>query len=95
MTEDEQARYRATYLNERCENMGLAQALRSEGRQQGRLEGRQEDAVRLLKRRLTRRFGPLPDWAESQLSKASTDQLELWADRILGADSLDAAFHQT
>ena len=47
----------------------------------------------ILCRQLTRRFGPLPEWAEAKLSQASTDQLEHWADRILDADSLDAVFH--
>ena len=88
LTDDEQAHYRATYLNKRGELMGLGQALRAEGRQ----EGRQEEAARLLRRQLTRRFGPLPAWVEAKLAQATTDTLELWADRILDAASLDEVF---
>jgi hypothetical protein len=68
--------------------MGFAQYYRAEGRQ----EGRQEEATQLLRRLMTRRFGPLPDWAESKLTQAKTETLERWADRLLDADTLEAVF---
>ncbi|WP_368860935.1 DUF4351 domain-containing protein [Desulforhabdus sp. TSK] len=37
---------------------------------------------------LTRRFGPLPDWAEQRLASASSEQLDQWAERVLEAKSL-------
>jgi Domain of unknown function (DUF4351) len=92
LTDDELARYRATYVNERGELMGFAQLFRSEGHQQGHQDGVPQGEAIILRRQLTRRFGPLPDWAETKLSEASTDTLELWADRILDADSLEAVF---
>ncbi len=58
----------------------------------GRQEGREEEAVRVLRRLLTRRFGLLPEWVESKLSQASTDTLELWAERVLDAETVDAIF---
>ncbi len=64
--------------------MGLAHASRS--------EGRQEEAVQFLRRLLIRRFGPRPGWAEAKLPEASTGTLELRADRILGAETLEAVF---
>jgi hypothetical protein len=41
---------------------------------------------------LTRRFGPLPDWATARLQAADVSQLEQWADRVLDAPSLEAVF---
>lgn len=60
-----------------------------EGRQEGRREGRQEGEFSLLSRQLTRRFGPLPEATVNRLKHASLDELELWADRVLDAASLD------
>ena len=59
-----------------------------------RQEGRQEEAVRVLRRLLTHRFGRLPEWVESKLSQASTDTLELWAERVLDAGTLDGVFRE-
>ena len=96
LSDEEQAHYRATYLNERGELMGLGQALRSEGEQRGIEKGLQkgipQGEAQILRRQLTRRFGPLPAWAEARLTQATTDTLELWADRILDAASLDEVF---
>jgi hypothetical protein len=106
LSDEEQARYRATYVNERGELMGFAQHYRSEGEQLGIKKGisiGEEKGIekgipqgesQILRRLLTRRFGPLPDWAEAKLSESSTDQLEHWADRILDAESLDAVFSE-
>lgn len=44
----------------------------AEGRQEGQTKGRQAEATRLLRSLLTRRFGPLPDWADQHLSQATT-----------------------
>ena len=68
-------------------NKGLLQ-----GRLEGRLEGRQEEAARLLRRQLVRRFGALPAEAEAQLAAAGLETLERWAEQILDAPSLDALF---
>jgi Domain of unknown function (DUF4351) len=84
--------------------MGFAQHYRSEGEQLGIKKGiliGEEKGIekgvpqgesQIMPRLLTRRFGPLPDWAETKLTQASTDQLEHWADRILDAESLEAVF---
>ncbi len=55
-------------------------------------QGVQQGQAALLRRQLTRRFGPLPDWAEERLTQAELAQLEAWADRVLDADTLDAVF---
>jgi predicted transposase YdaD len=60
--------------------------------QRGRLEGlhagRMEGEASVLIRQLTRRFGPLPDWAEARLREADAMQLDAWVDAVLDAESL-------
>jgi hypothetical protein len=51
-----------------------------------------EGEAQLLERLLRHRFGALPDWVEAQLSNASAEQLEQWAERLLDVDSLDSLF---
>ena len=46
----------------------------------------------MLKRLLARRFAQLPEWAEERLEKASRDELENWAERVIDADSLEQVF---
>ena len=55
---------------------------------------RPQGEAQILRRQLTRRFGPLPDWVEAKLSEASTDTLELWADRILDAATFEEVFSE-
>jgi hypothetical protein len=54
------------------------------GRKKWMAEGKLETLTRLL----TRRFGPLPEWAAQQLKAATAEQFDLWADRVLDAASL-------
>ena len=46
----------------------------------------------MLQRLLTKRFGPLTDATSQRLKNATSEQLELWADRILDAPTLVAVF---
>jgi len=55
-------------------------------------EGLQQGEAQVLRRQLNRRFGALPEWAEERLTQAELTQLEIWADRVLDADTLDAVF---
>lgn len=49
--------------------------------------------VLVLQRQLTKRFGPLSDWALTKLTTATTEQLENWSEKILDAPpSLEAFF---
>jgi len=63
-----------------------------QGRQEGQQQGRQAEAVRLLQRQLTRRFGALPAWAEARLRQADTETLESWAERLLEAPRVEDVF---
>ena len=59
-----------------------------EGELKGKLEGELKGKAELLVRQLSRRFGPLPKWAETRVNKAKSEQLEKWADTVLDASSL-------
>jgi predicted transposase YdaD len=67
---------------------GLQQGLQ-QGRLEGKLEGKLEGEVTLLLRQLTKRFGPLDESIRSRLENATLEQLELWAERVLDAKTLD------
>ena len=68
------------------------QAIKDEGRQEGRDEGRAEGRLKAktddLTRLLTRRFGPLPEWATARIAAAELSQLDTWIDGLLDAPSL-------
>jgi len=68
------------------------QDVHTEGKLEGKLEGQQLGEARILRRQLTRRFGPLPDWAEQRLQGATLAELERWAERVLDAPTLDAVW---
>ena len=54
----------------------------------GRMEGRLEGEIGVLTRLLSRRFGPLPSWAETRLNAATEQALADWTDAVLDAASL-------
>lgn len=56
--------------------------------------GLKEGEANLLKRQLTKRFGPLPAWALEKLGAAESAQLETWADGIFDATSLEGFFRE-
>lgn len=63
-----------------------------QGIQQGIQQGQVMGEAKVLHHLPTKRFGPLnPDTAQ-RLQTATTEQLELWADRILDAPTLAAVF---
>lgn len=74
----------------------LSQRMRSEGLREGillgRQEGRQEGESTVLLRQLSRRFGPLSAAMTERLQKASSAELERWADNVLDARSLEEVF---
>ena len=55
-------------------------------------EARLEGEALVLQRQLTRRFGPLPEWVQTRLRSASSEELETWADRVLDATRLEEVF---
>ncbi len=86
---------------ERGMQQGMQQGLQQgmlQGIQQGRQQGMQQGEVigeaKVLHRQLTKRFGTLTEDARKRLQTATTEQLELWADRILEAPTLAAVFDE-
>lgn len=65
---------------------------REKGREEGREEGRKEGEIRVLKRLLTKRFGPLSSQLQETIDAATESQIEIWADRFPMADSLRDIF---
>ena len=62
------------------------------GEKKGMQKGLQQGQSGLLTRQLTHRFGSLPGEVSQRLEQASTDELETWADRVLGARTLAEVF---
>ncbi|GHU07092.1 hypothetical protein AGMMS50225_03460 [Betaproteobacteria bacterium] len=82
LTEDEQARMVADARDKmRWDIESRERAAKKEGWTEGE--------ANMLARQLTRRFGPLPVWADARLRTADVAQLEVWADAVLDAASLD------
>ena len=70
---------------------GMQQGLQ-QGLQQGVQQGLQQGEVAVLKRQLCKRFGELPEEVDARLNKATLEQLEIWADRVLDARTLEGVF---
>lgn len=84
--------------------MTLAERLRKEGRMEGKMEGRMEGKREgevlgrhaVLKRQLDKRFGKdiLDIRMQERLRCATAEQLDLWAERILDARTLEDVFRE-
>ncbi|MGQ0711838.1 MAG: DUF4351 domain-containing protein, partial [Rhodoferax sp.] len=68
-------------------NQGLQQ-----GMQQGLLQGKLEAEADMLRRLLTRRFGPLPPEVLAHIGAASAEQIEAWFDRSVDATEWKQVF---
>lgn len=65
---------------------------RQEGRQEGRTEARHEERVGFVLRLMERRFGNVPDDVKDRVAAADLDTLDLWTDRAIDAESMEAVF---
>ncbi len=70
---------------------GLQEGLQ-EGRQQGLKQGLKKGEATLLERLLESRFGAIPDWARDRVNAAESEDLEVWALRLLRAQTIDEVF---
>ncbi len=92
--------YKAQYPQENQTMATLSERLRAEGMEKGMAKGMEKGVAvgvetggrTLLIRQLKRRFGPLNTDALARLDRASQQELETWADRILDARSLNEVF---
>ena len=66
----------------------------SEGRKEGRMEGEAKGRAAILNRLLTKRFGKhiVDLHLEDRLINSSPEQLDVWAERILDAKTIDDVF---
>ncbi len=60
-----------------------------EARDKGRAEGRVKGMAALVAKLLSEKFGGLPKWARQRVDTAKPNQLDLWATRLLSADTLE------
>ena len=67
----------------------VVRPLIEEGRQEGRQEGREAGRQELLLALLAEKFGALPQSTLDQVHRASAEQLDRWARRILRSTSLE------
>ena len=88
LDDNERRRYREQYPEESTTMSGIVQRARDEGKQQGIEQGERT----LLRRQLRRRFGLLPPEADERIGRASTRDLESWAENVLDAGTLDEVF---
>ena len=65
---------------------------RALGREEGREEGRMEGGAALLSKQLAKRFGELPPAVSERVRAATLDELDVWAERLLSAETLSAVF---
>ena len=74
----------ADWYEDRGRQAGL-----EKGRDEGRDEGLKMGARNLLLRQLRARFGALPAAAEARVQTAEAAQVDIWAERVLTATTLD------
>ncbi|MXY56313.1 MAG: DUF4351 domain-containing protein, partial [Gammaproteobacteria bacterium] len=92
LDDNERRRYRELYPQEATTMAGMFQTAREESMQQGLNRGRTEGERTLLQRQLRRRFGRLPPEAAARVARASSPDLESWAENLLDAGTLDEVF---
>ena len=96
LDDNERRRYREQYPQEATTMAGMFQRARDEGIQQGLSQGREEGIEQgertLLRRQLRRRFGFLPPETDARIGRASSRDLECWAENVLDAGTLDEVF---
>ena len=62
---------------------------RAEGVEIGVQQGVELGELKLLRRQVEARFGPIPDWADTRITGCSAAELEDLGVRLLGAKSLE------
>ena len=92
LTDNEFRRYQRQYPEESTTMAGVIQRARDEGMQQGMRRGRVEGERAVLQRLLRRRFGLLSPGIAERLSQASPSDLEIWAENVLDAETLEDVF---
>ena len=77
--------------------LGMEQGLKEgleQGRQQARERALAQGQARMLARQLRVRFGSLPPELQARLEAAPIERLDVWGERLLTAESLEAVFDE-
>ena len=77
-------------IMEHDETAMLTQYIKNLGRDEGRVEGRQAIIQRLFAKRFGKNITDID--VQERLRKATPEQLDLWAERILDAKNIDEVF---
>ncbi|RIZ70552.1 MAG: hypothetical protein D0528_01295 [Methylococcales bacterium] len=77
---------------ERREDMRYINSVQRMYMEKFRAEGVLTGEVKVLKRQLEKRFGSLPTWAIDKLENAAEQELDIWSESILTAETLNAVF---
>ncbi len=70
------------------ENKVLGPAFKR-GLEEGELKGELEGELKILRRQIEKRFGPIPKWADERLAARSAAELEELSIRILDAATIE------
>lgn len=62
------------------------------GLEEGELKGKLEGELKILRRQIEKRFGPIPKWAAERLAARSATELEELSDRILEVTNIEDLF---
>lgn len=76
---------------EEWKQQGIAEG-REEGRKEGQQQGRTQALRQTLEKLIQLKFGNLPQEYAQRIQQADNSELELWTERILFADSIEALF---
>lgn len=77
---------------EKEKKMQYVSVLERKAERRGMQRGMQQGEVAVPRRQLQRKFGPLPQWAQERLKQAISAHVELCADRVLDACTLEEVF---
>ncbi|HAT51470.1 MAG TPA: hypothetical protein DCS88_14235 [Alphaproteobacteria bacterium] len=55
-------------------------------------DGRKEEAASMLLKLMRRKFGQTPDWVTEKVKAAKLEQVEVWGENVLFANSVDEMF---
>ncbi len=96
MNEAEAARFAAEVereSNKEIHNMVITwEDALADRENKGEAKGRQEGEAAVLLRQITLKFGPPTKTLKARLESADPDQLLEWAERLLGAETLEDVF---
>ncbi|MBF0627320.1 MAG: hypothetical protein HQL91_03775 [Magnetococcales bacterium] len=59
---------------------------------QERQESRKEEAASMLLKQIRRKFGQTPNWVAEKMKTANLEQIEVWSDNFVFANSVEAVF---